>query len=37
MHRILSKIPQNIDRNKTGKFGLCTCYWHGDFRLSAGE
>jgi len=27
MNKSLSKILQNIDQNKSVKFGVCECYW----------
>ncbi len=33
MNKLLSENLQNIDRNKTVKFGMCKCNWSGDFWL----
>ncbi len=30
MNKPLNKNIQNIDGNKTAKFGVCKCYWSGE-------
>ena len=37
MSKALSKNFQNIDRNKSGKFGVCEFYRCGDFWLQVRE
>lgn len=31
------KTLQNINTNKTGKFGVCECFWSGDFCVRVRE
>ena len=37
MNKPLCRNLQNIDRNDTGEFGVCKCYWSGDFWLREWE
>ena len=37
MNTLLCKSLQNIDRNITGRFGVCKCYWSGNVGLRIGE
>ena len=37
MNKPFSKSLHNIDRNITGRFGVCACYWSGNFGLRVGE
>ena len=37
MNKPLCKNLQNIDRNQSGKFGVCKCCWSGEFWLRVWE